>query len=277
MTTFLEDESGIETSQPREVILFQMPVQTVCNAIGTRDVVIDGRTYRASPASRGEITYATADNDADLIVQVPVSHAVPQRWMFGRVPPMFVDVTIMRTQVTSGETETVWRGRVESIEFGVDDIASLRVPARICDVHEQRIPQITVGTTCNHILYDANCTKLRADYLVESTVVGIDGRIVKVASISGKPDDWATYGELLHVASGERIAIGSQIGTTLTCQLNIPGVAIGDAVKIYAGCAHDIGTCYVKFGNQVNFGGFPQLPTRNIFRRTQGFGVVEQY
>lgn len=276
--TFLADESGVETSIPRDGILFETPALTKRVAIGTRDVEINGATYTALPSTRGELPVALAGEDTDLIIELPITHYIPWRWNLGGIPPLYVNVTVFRKQMTSGEVETIHQGVIESIEYDTRrDVARVRVPSRLVDVHARRLPMFSVGPLCVHILYDANCQVSRNSFRVDATVQSYNGRVITVDSMSGQADDWATWGELLHVASGERVSIGSQIGTTITGQFPIPGIALGDQVQIFAGCAHDIGTCFAKFNNKNRFLGFPQLPTKNIFRRTRGFGVISQY
>jgi len=49
----------------------------------------------------------------------------------------------------------------------------------------------------------------------------------------------------------------------LTLQLPVYGIVIGDAIEIYAGCAHSFSACRTKFANIANFGG-----SRTCHRRT---------
>lgn len=44
-----------------------------------------------------------------------------------------------------------------------------------------------------------------------------------------------------------------------------PGINVGDAVTVYAGCDHAVATCFSKFVNVPNFGGLPHLPTVNPY------------
>ena len=47
---------------------------------------------------------------------------------------------------------------------------------------------------------------------------------------------------------------------------NIPeGLAVGVAFEAFAGCDRTFATCQSKFGNSLNFGGFPWIPAKNPF------------
>lgn len=282
MTTFLEDESGTETSCPREgieITLGSALIPVVYRiATGTRDVVIGGATYRASPAGRGEIRIAAAANATDLEIVLPLSHAVPQRYMQGGVPPRTIAVNVWRKQLTSGEAECVWRGHATTMAIEGSS-AKMLVPARLSRFLRRQIPTITAGRLCPHVLYDLNCRVVKADFKLSTTVTYVNGRTIRC--VAPYPDGFATFGELKHVTSGESVTIMEHVttGTTaveLTLQLPIPGIEVGDAIEICAGCDHSITTCRTKFANVVNFGGFPYLPARknlDLF----GFDIEPQW
>jgi hypothetical protein len=80
-------------------------------------------------------------------------------------------------------------------------------------------------------------------------------------------------GEIVHLASGERMTIRDQTDlnpgfstvTTLSMQLPIVDMKIGDAVEVYAGCQWDPSTCNDKFDNIEHHGGYPYSPKDNPF------------
>ena len=45
----------------------------------------------------------------------------------------------------------------------------------------------------------------------------------------------------------------------------LPGLAVGVAFEAFAGCDRTFATCQSKFGNSLNFGGFPWIPAKNPF------------
>lgn len=273
-TSFLASEASDELSRPREGIEFIFPTTTYRVGTGTRDVNIGGQTFRAYPSQREEIKLATIADTDDLVVQLPLAHDVAQRYLANATPPRRVDVVIRRLQVDSGITEEIWRGTITAC--AVDrKVVSFRVPSRAGALLAKRLPVVTSSKLCPHILYDANCRVSRASFEMTTTVTNVSGRVVTVASVGGNPDHWYQFGELTHVASGERMSIEDQAGTSVSMQLAILELKVGDSVKIAAGCAHDITTCRTKFSNKVNFGGFPRLNTVNPFKPTGGFGIYE--
>jgi uncharacterized phage protein (TIGR02218 family) len=91
-------------------------------------------------------------------------------------------------------------------------------------------------------------------------------------TVSGLPDLREGHFRLGHVRfddgvlSGRRLAIeesGAAAGGLLTLRLWLPleaRPAEGDAVTLTIGCDKSFATCREKFGNQLNFRGFPHMP-----------------
>lgn len=260
--TFATDETSVEDSQPRDLYVFTLPVVTYRMTSATRNQTLEGQTYYAGTITRGAARPSTGDGaPGELEIELVASHQLV-RSCLSIVPPP-VDVVIYREQLTSGEYEQVWSGRVVATSCS-GHTAKLLVVQDIDRAITRRIPTISVGRECAHVLYDGGCTINRDLFKVETTITLANGPDVTVASIDGKPDGWATFGELFHVASGEWISITSQTGTSLKIHLPLP-MRTGDAVRVFAGCDHTIETCRTKFANHLNFGGLPDLPRSNPF------------
>lgn len=274
--TYADDSGSRESSEPREGIELILPSVTYRLATGTRDRTINGQRFTASPSGREEIKLATSDNQADLVIQLPMKHPIPQRWLALGSPPKSLVANVYRLQLNSGEYRRIWTGYVTSIASTSNNtVALLRVPSRDTALLDRRLPTITIGKSCPHTLYDRNCRVDRAAFTQDANLADVQGRVVKVSTMGAHPDTWAENGELLHVPSGERMTILSQVGTTITMHMPIPEMQVGHAVQVVAGCPHDIESCVVLFDNRVNFGGFPQLNSVNPVRPT-GFGVSVQ-
>lgn len=273
MTTYLEDETGTETSQPREGIEITTGTLAWRVTSGSRTVTINGVLYTPATCQRGTVAVATSASANDHEFRLPVSHEFTQRYLSAS-PPRQVVVRIWRKQVTSGEVKRLWEGLITKCRVD-GHVATFSVPSRLGLLLPRRLPVVTAGRSCGHILYDGNCRVSRASFVVATTISAINGNEVTVSSDGGNPDQWAQFGEMLHVASGERMTISSHVGNVLSLQLSMHGIAVGDAVQVFAGCDHTIATCRDKFNNVVNYGGIPELPTRNPFLTQNGFGVYE--
>jgi uncharacterized phage protein (TIGR02218 family) len=124
---------------------------------------------------------------------------------------------------------------------------------------------------CSAVLGDGLCrVDLRQPgYRAETSILGVEeGRIFRFSGLSGFDDRWFERGRLV-VLSGEgkglvgvikndRIGDGAR-QVELWQAIGAQTVA-GDAVMIEAGCDRRAQTCRLKFGNFLNFRGFPHVP-----------------
>ncbi len=274
MTTFLEDESSVESSAPIEgfEIIYGLVIQRITSA--ARDATIGANRFVASAVGRAEIAVGAAGDPKEMTFTLPVSHPLPQRYLLNGTPPRQISVTLWRKQRTSGAVERTWHGLVTSMALD-GHVATFRVPSRLSETLQRRLPTMSVTRSCSHVLYDPQCRVLRQEHTGSWTkqaagVTNVNGRVVTVNTLGGQADQWARYGELEHLATGERMTVRSncvsledKVGVVITMQAPIAELKFGDIVIAYAGCDHDIGTCRDKFNNVVNFGGMPNLPTRN--------------
>ncbi|RPH65006.1 MAG: hypothetical protein EHM89_00255 [Acidobacteria bacterium] len=295
MTTFAEDEASAEDSEPREFCDITYGDVEHRIAFGIRDLQVDSVLYTATPAARGEVGVNASGDTRELVLTLPIDHALPTRYTQQGIPPKKITVTLWRKQVVSGEIERLWVGDITSMacdDKGTE--ATFRVPSRAGEMLLRVIPNVTVGRNCPHILYDTMCRIERAGsnpdaipYMLTTTVLHVSGRDIRV-ELSNVPAadanraEWAVNGEVVHVATGERMTIRTQTdlnpGVSMVCdlsmQMQIVGLVVGDDVEIYAGCMYDVETCRDKFDNRLNFGGFPHIRTSTPFL-AQGYGLRE--
>jgi hypothetical protein len=282
---YLADESGIESSQPREIYdIVQSSAVTHHIASGQQDIVFNGITYKASPASRSNVGMPGSGQSQDITptLILPLSHPFCQRYASLGVPPQQCTVTIWRKQLNSGLVEQIWFGYVTSMSFdsegaqeGASDasgasgghVAKFTIPSRLARNLTRNLPVINVARVCAHVLYDQQCTINPSGFSTSTTVAQVNGNQVTV-NATFPSSDYTIGGDLKHTPTGEIQTIVAQAaavsGTTLlTLQAPIPDLKQGDAVVVRAGCAHDVGTCATKFSNAPNFGGFPDMPINN--------------
>ncbi|SFG18542.1 phage conserved hypothetical protein BR0599 [Palleronia marisminoris] len=116
---------------------------------------------------------------------------------------------------------------------------------------------------------DATCGMNADIYAVDVVVSRIEGAMIEVTAGTAPAEhyafgtlrvlDGAASGQVVHVR-GDRAADGAR---SLTLWDSVRGLAIGDRVKLIAGCDKRAATCREKFGNMLNFRGFPHLPTED--------------
>ena len=124
---------------------------------------------------------------------------------------------------------------------------------------------------CAAILGDGAC---RFDltlpgYVSERAVEGVEeGRVFRWAAFAGFDDRWFERGRFRVLTGPSAGVIGVVKNDRVTAtgrdvelwQAVLPGVAAGDLVRLEAGCDKRAETCRLKFGNFLNFQGFPHVP-----------------
>lgn len=124
---------------------------------------------------------------------------------------------------------------------------------------------------CSAVLGDSMCQLDLSDplYVHEGTLIAAeDNRTLTLSTLSAFEDGWFQRGSLT-VLTGAAAGLSGSIkrdrSTTTGRAFDLwqalgAVVAIGDTVRITAGCDKRFGTCRAKFANAVNFQGFPDIP-----------------
>jgi Phage conserved hypothetical protein BR0599 len=124
-------------------------------------------------------------------------------------------------------------------------------------------PSAKIERFCQWHTYSPFCGVIESDFSFATTIVSIDRSTIIVASVSGNPDGYYRFGQLIvgPTSAKERVFVSEQIGTTFTIFGQLPtGVAVSDAVTLVAGDDQLLATCKAKFANVDRFLGFDQLP-----------------
>lgn len=124
---------------------------------------------------------------------------------------------------------------------------------------------------CDAVLGDAACgVDLTAPgYSAELRAEAVtDARVFRFTGLDGFADRWFERGRIVALSGTAEGLVGvvkndrrDADGRTLELwQALGAGVAAGDELRLEAGCDKRPGTCRLKFGNLVNFRGFPHVP-----------------
>jgi hypothetical protein len=268
--TYATDEASVQDSQPREGYEIIFPQITYRITSGEQNVVIQGATYTAEPAMRGDVVQSTITNKKELEITLPVNHAVVRRWIRGGIPPRRVVVIVRRKQLISGDGERIWAGSILSVSLSGNQ-AKFLIPSMLTENLGRRLPVITVSRNCPHILYDANCRVNKASFTNTAQVLTVQDKQFTAVMTPGYAENYAQFGSVLHVPSGESMDITYNTLASFanvvqfTMALPIYEMKVGDYLLISAGCPRTPDVCKTRFDNIANYGGFPFLPKRNPF------------
>lgn len=277
---FLDYEASRENSEPVELYAITVSTgQAYYLTSGVRDVTYDGRVYKATAIDRGEVGVDSGSEAREMEMRIAIDHPLVKRWTAYGIPPKRTTVVCYRLQHELAEL--LWTGDATSLAWD-GAIAKLRIPARMNDALQRKVPNVSCSTTCTHILYDRNCgisktgaTPGGLSHQVTTTAIHVSGRDVRVdLGTTDRNGSWAERGTLTHQATGEAMTIREQAdmspGTNglavLSLQARLIELKVGDTVVIQRGCRNTIEDCAESFNNVGKFSGYPQLPTTNPYK-----------
>lgn len=139
---------------------------------------------------------------------------------------------------------------------------------------------------CSAVLGDGSCrfdTAAAGYSETRSLVAQTQGQTLRFGDLAGYEDRWFEKGfvrVLTGVAAGQSGIIRSdrRAGGERVIELwQALGIAPapGDSVRLVAGCDKRMETCRVKFGNLLNFRGFPDIPGDDWLMSYPGGGEVK--
>lgn len=270
MTTFDALETSQEGSRPLEVYAINLGIVQYRYTSDPSDVVVGGLTYTATPIKRGAIVVGQAERRRILSITVPVTNEFA-RLFLGPPPGQKARVIIYRLQrdevPTFSTVRRIYDGSVLSVQFPNGTDAVLSTQTREAGVG-RHLPRYSQMGACNHTLYGPGCDVPAAAFQYTGTVTAVSGRTITVAGASGAGFNFTGGFVRLNGGAPDFRMVLSQAGDVLTMLLPFPTSVLGAALDCFAGCNHLVtGDCSTVFDNVIQFGGFPFVPSRNIFSK----------
>ena len=259
-------------------------VTTVCRAWGMeradglrlgftdhdRDLAFEGWTFRAGTGlTAGMLTQTTGLSVDNVEAEGALSdEAITEADIAaGRYDGARVTTWLVNWRDTE-QRMVLFRGSIgEVTRAGGAFRADLRGLSEELNQPRQRVYQ----RTCAAILGDASCgvDLSGAAYSAEAVVTEVDAaRRFRFDGLGSFAPDWFERGRLTVLSGAAAGLIGQvKIDRELDGVREIElwqdlraGIAAGDAVRLEAGCDKRFATCREKFGNAVNYRGFPHVP-----------------
>lgn len=223
--------------------------------------------WKAIPISDNGFTQGP--QAADFVVTVPRS--IPMCQLFAGTPPSTPISMIARRfhrDDPDNEAAVYWVGTVGSVK-GIDAVKSEVSGLSISQTIRRTGNRVGWEVNCPHALFDAGCRLNPADWAHVTTITGIVGVNVTVASISlpgaqyaGGYFEWDATG----FASMDRRPIDSFIGgTTFALLGRADRLVVGQSITILPGCDLAAMTCQSVFNNLPNHGGFGFMSKKSPF------------
>ena len=174
-------------------------------------------------------------------------------------------VTIHRIDDADVATlRVVYKGWVVSVSWNEDNTVGKLHLQPIIAGEDVMIPWEDCSPQCRHFLYDENCGLAADDHKYEAAVTAVSGRTLTVSGLSGLGASWAKYGYVRYGDDEYRQIVG-QTGDTLELMYAFEVDLTGETVAVFEGCDRSVTRCVELQGDASNFGGWPFVPTINIF------------
>jgi len=270
MSSFGTLEASREDSRPLEIYAITLGPLSYRFTSDPSDVTVAGLNYTATPIKRGAIVVGQAERRRVLSVKVPYDNPFARLFM-GPPPGAKARLTITRLQrdevPTFNTLRKVFDGAVLSVTFPDAVTAELQAQTREAAV-AKHLPRYSQMGQCNHTIYGTGCEVVADAFKFSSTVSAVSGRTITVAGAGASGFNFTGGFVRLNAATQDFRMVLSQSGNILTLLLPFRDSPLGASIDCFAGCNHNVtGDCATVFDNVVRFGGFPFVPSRNIFAK----------
>lgn len=279
MSTYSNLETSAHGGRPVELFRFVLGGQVWTYSSGP-EIAYNGETYAAFPVGRDDIQQTKELGKSPLEVLLPRTCELSLLYLAGQ-PEHVVTLTVFRTHVGAAGVVVYWKGRVVSVDWPDPATAKLVCESVFTSLKRPGL-RARYQRMCRHALYSPQCGVDKAIYAVAgvATAINAAGTVVTVPEAAGYANGYFLGGLLetsdgaarfISAHSGGSISIASPSQSMLT-QVSLSGYGRGYGdyyggvpVTIYPGCGRNRDTCQSRFGNILNFGGWPWIPKRNPF------------
>lgn len=233
-------------------------------------------TWEPAAVAHGDIVQTSEIERGRLELTWPLSHTFARRFLspLGNTP---VTLTIFRGhEQVLGETVAHWKGRVVGAE--VEGPRILLSCESVFSTLRRAGVRAKYQRLCRHALYGRGCGLDIALHWQTGTVTAVAANAVTIPEAAEQPEGWYRGGVLrfgtqlgfITSHAGAALLLSRPM-SELAAALETPELDVGTGdplpvlVDMAPGCDLRAATCAEKFGNLLNFGGFPEIPGRNPF------------
>jgi uncharacterized phage protein (TIGR02218 family) len=260
MTVYDDYDRSVDGAKPAELFQFSGGIQAYYTT-RQRPILYMGATYEPDYIVHGEIEQSEELSKQELEITLKSSASVARLYI-ADVPPNGVNVRVFRFIEGISEFRLVWAGRVVKADFDSENDECRLACEPIFTMLKRPGLRRNYQLLCPYALYDNNCGKDIAPYTSHAIVAAVAGGRVTMSGINVTSGYY--IGGIFRFGSYLKLII-NHVGNTLTLASAVPGLTINTYADVSAGCDKTLSTCANRFGNTLNFGGFPYIPTRNIF------------
>lgn len=269
--SYEDKDQSRDDGEPINLYYFQADTFTFRYTDYARKITVGGFEYLPRQIDRTEITYtASLTDDSKLDIKLPENDNLCLLTN-GTITPETFKITVYEVHVNDPDLQPrqIHMGLVTSIStearqtvFSVVSIMQTHMDGEISNVSYSR--------TCNHKFGSAHCgVNLEG---VAHTGITVAGFGVWEITLSGAVPTENAYvgGTVKNMRTGATQDVAALDGVNLLTLGGFIDIAIGDALTFYKACDHTFDGGCAANNNQINYGGFINIPRKNPF--VQGFG-----
>lgn len=230
-----------------------------------KSAFIGEEEYLPAAITRSAIEQTEELNKTTQEIVLPISNAMARRWTFNG---MENTVSLVMFSQKGDETKVIWRGNLSIVKP-----ESSSITLEFIDMYF-RLQRKGMGATftrnCRHSLYSSQCGVIQNLRGISGMASTEDGQTISIPETSSFKTGFFSGG-ILQTSDGSMHTVSSsQHGIVyLMTKSNLLLDEFEDKeVKIFPGCNKTTSDCKEKFNNLANFGGFPWIPTKDIYDGT---------
>lgn len=256
-------ETSAEAGEPVELYEFTVGGLTFRFTSSENLLTLSGYDYLPDAIERNEIVATTDEKQDRIEVRMPATNDFASRYML--LPPgNQATLTIRRIHRGDPEAIVYFKGVIHAVTFIENGTKALVAVLAITSARDREVPRHTYQCLCNHTLFDFQCGVNEATYTHVLTCTAASGESITLAGAGALGADYFVAGFLEY--GGEYRTVIGQSGNDLRILVPFTQTPIGFTVSARAGCRlRLVEDCRDKFSNELNFGGFPYVPTKNPF------------
>lgn len=264
--TFDAYETSTQLGKPVELYEFTNGGLHYYYTSADHNVTHDGKTYTAYAIKRTaiEVTMEKGRNNLTLRAQ----RNLPVADIFRVQPPSSVvtlNVYRLHEDDPGQERVVIWMGRVLNCKWEKTSEVVIHcepVTGSLARPGLRRLYQ----RQCPHVLYGTKCGINKFDYQTSAELTAISGTTLTSPAFGGEANDYFAGGFIefdLIDGNTDRRLILSHTGNNVVISIPSSDLYVGITVRAYPGCNHTTSVCNSKFGNILNYGGQPMIPSKS--------------
>ena len=254
-------EAAIEQQSSAEVYILTVGDETLYLTSYFQNLVIDGQPYEAVPIKRGSLEYDSEMSNNALSIEITATSQAGKLFKADQdvVEGIFEIRKYFLDDTSDYEVPLAGFIKGASLSGGIVVLSCVSW----LDVLNNDFPTKRFQSACNHKLFDTGCGLLAADWMIEATVMSIDGCKVVVqyltapVAYSNNYQNYDSDQALIKITAPipgffvDGIAVKKDTTTrrvivahtmelqsdTLTLHFPIKTLAVGDVLQLFPGCS----------------------------------------